>query len=293
MALLEYAIIGGVLFGIYFSLVGLGINLIFGVMRIVNLAHGDIIMLGGFAAFGAFQVLGLSPLAAIPLIAVAAVVIGLPLYAALVPRLLSTRDPEMLSFILFFGVSQMIEAAAAFAFGINQRSIPAFTLGSGGLSILGQSFPMSWGVTALISAIAIICLYLYLHHTRYGTATRAVMADRAEALTTGINVHRLSAVAFAIGLGLAGLAGVFAPFMLGSIDPSIGINLTTISFAIIVIGSLGSPIGTVIGGLIYGIATMVMETYLPSWTVLLPYVLLILIMLVKPEGLLGREVRRA
>ncbi|MGH6990838.1 MAG: branched-chain amino acid ABC transporter permease [Stellaceae bacterium] len=293
MALLEYAIIGGILFGIYFSLVGLGLNLIFGVMRIINLAHGDIIMLGGYAAFGAFALFGWSPLAAIPLIAVAAVVLGLPLYALLVPRLLGTRDPEMLSFILFFGVSQMIEAFAAFVFGINQRSVPAYTLGSGGLTILGQSYPMSWGVSALASATAIILLYLYLHHTRYGTATRAVMADRSEALTTGVNVHWLSAVAFAIGLGLAGLAGVFAPFMLGSVDPSIGVNITTTSFAIVVIGSLGNPLGTVIGGLIYGIATMVMETYLPSWTVLLPYVLLILIMLVKPAGLLGREARRA
>lgn len=293
MGLLEYALIGGVLFGIFFSLVGIGLNLIFGVMRIINLAHGDIIMLGGFAAFGMFHLFGWNPLAAIPLIAVAAVVVGLPLYRILVPRLLTTRDPEMLSFILFFGVSQMIEAAAAFAFGINQRSIPTVTLGQGSLNILGQSFPMSWGVTAAISAIGIAGVYLYLHHTRFGTATRALMADRSEALTTGVNVDLLSAVAFAIGLGLAGLAGVFAPFMLGSIDPSIGVEITTVSFAIVVIGSLGNPLGTVIGGLVYGIGTMVMQTYLPSWSDLLPYVLLILIMLVKPQGLLGREVRRA
>jgi branched-chain amino acid transport system permease protein len=108
---------------------------------------------------------------------------------------------------------------------------------------------------------------------------------KTEAIATGINVHRVSAVAFGIGLGLAAAAGVFAPFMLGSITPAMGAEVTVTSFAVIVIGSLGNPLGTVLGG-------MVMQSYYTSWANLLPYVLLIAILLVRPGGLLGRRVRR-
>jgi branched-chain amino acid transport system permease protein len=116
---------------------------------------------------------------------------------------------------------------------------------------------------------------------------------KTEAIATGINVHRVSAVAFGIGLGLAAAAGVFAPFMFGSITPAMGAEVTVTSFAVIVIGSLGNPLGTVLGGIVYGISYMFMQSYYSSWANLLPYVLLIAILLVRPSGLLGRRVRRA
>lgn len=293
MGLLEYALIGGVLYGMYFALVGTGLNLIFGVMRIINLAHGDLIMLGAFGAYWVFHLWGVSPLLGIPLEVLGFTLIGVPLYYLVVPRLLGTRDPEMLSFILFFGLSQVIEALAVLGFGNNERSLPNTSLERGATTVLGQSFPTTWLVSAAASLAAIALLYGYLYHTRYGYATRAVMANREEALTTGINVHRVSAVAFVAGFCLAGLAGVFAPYMLGSIDPGIGVNLTTLSFAIVIIGSLGRPLGTILGGLVYGIGVMLMQTYLSSWSNLLPYLLLIVIVLIKPQGLLGRGVRRA
>ena len=136
-------------------------------------------------------------------------------------------------------------------------------------------------------------VYLYLYRTRIGYLTRAVMVNREEALATGINVHRVSAIAFGVGLGLAALSGVFAPFMLGSITPAMGVDVTVTSFAVIVIGSLGRPLGTVLGGLIYGVSYMLMQSYYSSWANLLPYVLLVAILLVRPSGLLGRQVRRA
>ena len=293
MGLLEYALIGGVLYGLFFGLVGIGLNLIFGVMRMINLAHGDLIMLGAFGAFWVYHLLGVTPLFGIPLEVIGFTIIGIPLYYLVVPRLLATRDPEMLSFILFFGLSQVIEASAVLGFGNNQRSVPGSTLGGGSVVIAGQSFPFPWVVAAGVSVVAILALYAYLYHSRFGYATRAIMANRDEAQTAGINVHRISAAAFVAGFCLAGLAGVFAPYMLGAIDPNMGVDLTTVSFAIVVIGSLGQPLGTVIGGLVYGIATMLMQTYLPSWSNLLPYVLLIVIVLVKPSGLLGRRVRYA
>ena len=304
-----YSLLAGLLFGLYFSLIGLGLNLVFGVMRIVNLAHGDFLMLGAFLALWLFTLFSINPVPAVAITFVAFLTIGLPLYYLLVPRLLRAKDPEMLSFILFFGLSQVIEAVTTIAFGTSERSIPGDQLGravaavtgffvghevdAGPVELLGQFFPSSWVASGVASGCAVLIVYIYLYRTRLGYLTRAVMDNRDEAIATGINVHRVSAVAFGIGLGLAAAAGVFAPFMLGSITPAMGAEVTVTSFAVIVIGSLGNPLGTVLGGIVYGISYMFMQSYYSSWANLLPYVLLIAILLVRPSGLLGRRVRRA
>lgn len=302
-----YALLAGILFGLYFSLLALGLNLVFGVMRIVNLAHGDILMLGAFLGFWLFTLFGINPLDAVPIAFVLFLALGLPLYYLVVPRLLAARDPEMLSLILFFGVSQIIEAVATIAFGGDDRSIPSGELAkalawlagmltghavpSGPVAILGQTFPAAWVVSGITSALCVAALYLYLYHTRLGVLTRAVMAHREEAVSTGIDVHRVSAIAFGIGLGLGAVSGVFAPFMFGSVNPAMGVDITITSFAVIVIGSLGNPLGTVLGGVVYGISHLFMLSYFSSWAGLLPYLLLIAILLVRPSGLLGRKVR--
>jgi branched-chain amino acid transport system permease protein len=293
VALLEYAIIGGILYGIFFSLVAIGLNLIFGVMRIINLAHGQFVMLGGFGAYLVTSSLGLNPIFGVPLAVLGGIAIGYPLYYGVVPRLQRSRDPEMLSFILFFGVAQMIEAVMTLLFGVDERSLPGEALGSGNFGVLGQQFPDSWWVAVAVSLLCIGGLWLYFSRTRLGYATRAIIANREEALATGINVNRVSAIAFIIGLSLAGIAGVFVPYLVGSISPSDGSDLTTTSFAIIIIGSLGNPLGTVVGGLVFGVGTMLMQTFYPSWSNLVPYVLLVLIVLVRPSGLLGKAVRNA
>jgi branched-chain amino acid transport system permease protein len=304
-----YSLLAGLLFGLYFSLIGLGLNLVFGVMRIVNLAHGDFLMLGAFVAYWLFTLFAINPVPSMFISFAMFAAVGLPLYYLLVPRLLRGKDPEMLSFILFFGLSQVIEAIATISFGTSERSIPGGELGqamaavesfflqtevdTGPVDILGQTFPAAWVVSGFASGLAVLLVYLYLYRTRIGYLTRAVMVNREEALATGINVHRVSAIAFGVGLGLAALSGVFAPFMLGSITPAMGVDVTVTSFAVIVIGSLGRPLGTVLGGLIYGVSYMLMQSYYSSWANLLPYVLLVAILLVRPSGLLGRQVRRA
>lgn len=307
--MLLYSVLAGVLFGLYFSLIGLGLNLVFGVMRIVNLAHGDFLMLGAFLAFWLFALFAVNPIPVLPIAFAVFVAVGLPLYYLLVPRLLKAKDPEMLSFILFFGLSQVIEAVTTIAFGTSERSIPGDQLGravaavervfigheveNGPVEILGQTFPAAWVASGIASGCAVLLVYVYLYRTRLGYLTRAVMDNREEAVATGINVHRISALAFGIGIGLAAIAGVFAPFMLGSITPAMGGEVTVTAFAVIIIGSLGNPLGTVLGGVIYGVSYMLMQSYYSSWANLLPYVLLIAILLVRPSGLLGRQVRRA
>ena len=118
-----YSLLAGLLFGLYFSLIGLGLNLVFGVMRIVNLAHGDFLMLGAFLAFWLFTLFALNPVPAIVIAFLVFASVGLPLYYLLVPRLLRAKDPEMLSFILFFGLSQVIEAVTTIAFGTSERGV--------------------------------------------------------------------------------------------------------------------------------------------------------------------------
>ncbi len=291
--MLEYTLLAGLLFGLYFSLVGLGLNLTFGVMRIVNLAHGDFLMLGAFAAIWLFNLLGMSPLVSVFLVLAVFALLGLPLYYLFVPRLLDAKDPEMLSIILFFGLSQVIEALTTIVFGTSERSIPGSVLGSGPVKLLGQGFPIAWVVSGMASGVAVLGVYLYLYRTRLGYLTRAVMVHREEAVATGIDVNRVSAIAFGIGLALAATAGVFAPFMLGSVTPAMGVDINITSFAVIVVGSLGNPLGSVLGGIVYGISLTFMQCYFSSWANLLPYLLLIVILLVRPSGLLGRQVRRA
>src|SRR6202012_5262151 len=199
--MLIYALVAGVLFGLYFSLVGIGLNLVFGVMRIVNLAHGDILMLGAFIALGVVGLAGIDPLFAVPLAFMVFVLVGLLLYWVLVPRLQGSVNPEMLSIILFFGLSQVIEAITTIFFGTSERSIQSRLLGtvfstikvklfggkaeaSGPIPIFGQGFPAAWVIAAVTSLIVIACVYVYLYRTRLGTLTRAVMSRRDEALAT-------------------------------------------------------------------------------------------------------------
>jgi len=170
--MLVYALVAGVLFGLYFSLVGIGLNLVFGVMRIVNLAHGDFLMLGAFVAFGVVALAGIDPLFAVPLAFVIFVLVGVLLYWVLVPRLQGSVNPEMLSIILFFGLSQVIEAVTTIFFGTSERSIQSRALGTvfstiriklfggkpdgaGPILIFGQGFPASWVIAAITSLIAI------------------------------------------------------------------------------------------------------------------------------------------
>jgi branched-chain amino acid transport system permease protein len=307
--MLVYTLFAGLLFGLFFSLTGLGLNLVFGVMRIVNLAHGDFLMLGAFLAFWLFTLFAVNPVSSIPIAFAVFLIAGLPLYYLLVPRLLRAKDPEMLSFILFFGLSQVMQALATIAFGTSERSIPGAEMGAalaalerlfvgreveiGPVEIFGQTFPAAWVASGIASGLAVLLIYLYLYRTRLGYLTRAVMSSREEAIATGIDVHRVCAIAFGVGIALAAVAGVFAPFMLGSITPAMGVDVTVTSFAVIVIGSLGNPLGTVIGGILYGISYMFMQSYYSSWANLLPYLLLIAVLLVRPSGLLGRQVRRA
>ena len=291
--LFEYAVVSGLLFGLFYAVLASGLNLAFGMQRIVNLAHGDVVMLGGYGAWELYYGFGVSPLLAVVIVVPFAVIAGFALYQAIRPRLGRSDDPEMLSLVLFFGSSQVIEAAAVLAFSNNQRALPSSSLAGHPVVIAGQSYPGTLVVSAAVSVPILAALLLYLYRSPLGRATRAVMADPLEAAAVGIPVKRVSSLSFGVSLALAATAGVFGVFLFGGVSPSEGVGLTVISFAVIVLGSLGNPLGTVVGGLVYGVAYELTQTYLSSWADLVPYVLLLVVMLTRPSGLLGRASRRA
>ena len=291
--LLEYAIVAGVLFGIFYAYLAIGLNLTFGALRIVNLAHGDLVMLGSYLAFELYYAWHWSPLLAIVVAIIPAILVGGAVYLGVAPRLARASDPEMMSLVLFFGVSQIIEALATFGFGSNQRSISSTAFGKHPLAFLGQSYPVMWAVVAATSVPVLLILFAYLSRTKLGRATRAVMASPDEAAAVGINVRRISALTFGIGVALAVGAGSLAIFMLGGVTPTEGVSITVVSFAVIVIGGLGNTLGTVVGGLVFGLASQLTLTFEPNWAALVPYVLLLAVVLIRPSGILSRTTRLA
>jgi branched-chain amino acid transport system permease protein len=291
--LFEFAVVAGILFGVYYALLGVGLNLVFGVLRVVNLAHGDVVMLGSYLAFEAYAAWHLDPLWAVAVGLVPAIALGGLLYAGVGPRLARAKDPEMVSLVLFFGVSQVIEALATFGFGNNQRSVPASSLGAAPLRFLGQSYPRDWWVVAGVSALVLAVLFLYLYASPAGRATRAVMSSPLESAAVGIDVRRTSVLTFGVGTFLAAAAGVLGVFLLGGVNPTEGVSITVTAFAVIVLGGLGNTVGTVLGGLLFGLATQITQTYASTWSGLVPYALLLVVMLLRPSGLLSRRVRVA
>ncbi len=291
--LFEYAIVAGVLFGLFYSFLSIGLNLVFGVQRIVNLAHGDVIMIGGFASWELYYTYHLSPLVSVLVVIPPAVLAGYVIYRLVAGPLSRAKDPEMLSLILFFGISQILEAIVTIVLGNNQRSLPSGAVISKPVQFLGQNYPGVWWIVAATSVPMIGLILLYLYKTKLGTATRAIMSDAVEAAAVGIDVRKVSAITFGVGLGITASVGAVAPFMLGGVDPSEGVNLTILAFAVIVIGSLGNIAGTVVGGVIFGLALELTQLYIPSWSSLIPYALLLLVLIVKPSGVLGRRLRSA
>lgn len=290
MHLAIYALLSGLLFGFFYAFLASGLNLVFGVLRLVNLAHGDVVVFGAYVAYTLSTQGGVNPLVAIPAVLVPAGLLGVALYKGAVPRLTRSDDPETASLIFFFGVSQVLEAIAVFAYGNNQVSLRSGTFG-GPVAILGEKIPAEYVVGGLISLPALVLLFAYLYRSRLGLATRAVMVSSEEALASGINTSRVAAYALGIGLAFAAASGALTLFMLGGVEPSSGSAIVLTAFTVVVIGSLGNPVGTIVGGILYGLVFSFVSTYQPSWADLVPYGLMLIVLLTRPTGLLGRRMR--
>ncbi len=289
--LLLFSIVLGLITGVYYAMMALGLNLVFGVMKIANLAHGDFIMLSAYTAFWLYFFFGVSPIFSLIIVIPVFFVLGIVVYFAMIRQLIKKEESEMTSIVAFFGLSILIESSASLAFGNSYRTLPVNFLKFTHIPFLGFSLSTVILLMSVISIIVIVFLFYWLNKTKYGLNVRALMANEESARAYGLNIGMIYAITIGIGIAITAIAGVFSPFLLGAIYPSEGGIITIIAFSIIIIGALGNPAATVIGGLVYGLVINITNIYAPGWSYAVTFVILVVIILVRPNGLVGGRLR--
>jgi branched-chain amino acid transport system permease protein len=284
--LILFNVFNGLIIGAFYALMALGLSLILNLSGVINFAHGGFLAVGGYLAFVLVPFIGFwGALLVSPFLTAA---IGLLIERVLIRRLYG-RDP-LYSLLLTFGLAFMLEDGTRFVWGPAPLpfSVPAWMqapLSSEFFFLTGYRLFMVFLVTAAVAA-----LFVILNLTRLGMRIRAGTLDLETVSVLGVNVRVLRTLNFGLGIYLAGLAGVLAAGMLG-LQPTIGSDLIMPSFVAIIIGGLGSLPGTLLGGLAIGVASGVTTVFFPSATEAVIYVLMALVLLVRPRGLLGEEGR--
>jgi branched-chain amino acid transport system permease protein len=285
--LLWQAVVSGLLIGGVYALVALGLTLIFGVMRIINFAHGTLMMLGMYATFFLYTVAGVDPYLSVLLVGPAFFLVGVALARGVIEPNLGA--PESNQLLLTLGIALFLENAALALFSPDYRSIR--------VPWAARSFLVGDAVVNLPRLIAFACsvalavgLWLFLKHTDTGKAIRAAAEEREGALLVGIHIRRLYAVAFGIGSAVVATAGsLVTPFLY--VAPDVGDVFNILAFVIVVLGGMGSFVGALLGGLLVGVAESLGAAVLPGSLKQLPiFVLFVLVLLFRPAGLFGRRV---
>jgi branched-chain amino acid transport system permease protein len=281
--------LAALILGALYALVALGLNLIYGTMRLLNVGHGEIVMLGAYAAFWSFALLGLGPLPALILAPAATGLLGFALYRGLFRRLMGhtalAERIEANSLLLFFGISIILQNLTALAFTATFRGYRPFPE----LVDLGFAAVTGGRLLALVVALATAgSAVLVLRLTPAGLAIRALIQNRSAAALCGIDTDRLEMWSFVAGCAVAGLAGALVS-MVEQISPFMGFPFTIAAFVIIILGGLGNLAGSLLGGFALGL----LETYgvaltSPNYRSILIYGVFILVLLIRPQGLLGR-----
>jgi branched-chain amino acid transport system permease protein len=284
MEIVAQYVFNGIVLGANYALVGIGLTLIFGIMNIANFAHGQFYMLGAFLAYMLVARLGLPYLAAVPLAVLAVAVLGWALEHTVFARL-QDRSP-MTAVLATIGLSILLESGALLTWGPQPEAIP--TPFSPMPIALGPLFMTPARVFVLaITAVALVALYAFLNRSRAGTAMRATFQNRDAAALVGIDIAHMRAGTFALGAGLAALGGV----LLGSlflVHPTMGESATLKAFIVVILGGLGSVIGSAVGGLILGVAESFGTMVSSAWKDAIGFLLVILILLYRPDGLFRR-----
>ncbi len=274
--------IDGLIIGLVYGVAAMGLTLIFGVMNVINLAHGAIIMLGMFGVYLLFQTVGLNPYLAIILVAVAGLVAGLIMYVMAVHRVINA--PPLSSLLSTFAVNMMIIGLATTAFSTTPRNVnySLGTLEAGPVVITNSRFAASAAVILVTAG-----LYLFLYRTRPGKQIRAVANNRQAAELMGIPSTRVLAFSFGLGTMLAAVAGGLIATLF-SFTVLSGSTYEVKSFVIVVLGGLGNPLGALIGGIILGIMEGIIPVFISvTWVTVIEFLLFVLILVVRPQGLLG------
>ena len=298
------AMIGGIVFGVVYALIGCSLNVLAGVLRVINFAHGEFIIAGSFFAYALFTGFALHPLLSLPICAVVFYFVGRGLYYVLVPRLARSDEPETSSFLLMFGVSLMLIAVMTWIFEADIRpfnftfdpiNITLFTVENAyGEGRHGRVLVPTARIVALAVNLAIIVgLTWYFYRTLPGKALRAATMNREAVQIVGINIHRLSSAAFGLATALAGVTGVLLALVIPSIDPNGGPDIAIIGFIVIVLGGLGHPVGALFAGIIFGFVEQFSNVLLPQAAAqMVGFIILVLVIFLRPSGLFGRSVLR-
>ena len=281
--------VDGVMLGFVYGLAAMGLSLIFGVMRVINLAHGPVIMLGMFVVYVLSHDYGVNPYLGFIAALALGLVFGIIMYLIAVHRVINA--PELTTLLATFSVNLMIVGVATAVFTTTPRALDLkmgdFNIGPA--TVLGTRF-----IAALVAIAVTAALYYFLYRTRTGKSIRAVANNRSAAELMGINSTRMLALSFGLGTMLAMASGALISTLF-SFNPLTGNSYETKSFVIVVLGGLGNPTGALVGGIVIGLLESVIGL-LPipfigsipfSWVPVLEYVIFVMILLIRPAGLLG------
>lgn len=285
-------IVNGLIVGGIYALVGVSLTLLYGVLRVVNFAHGELVIAGSFFAYVLFTGLNVPPLIALPVAAVAFFAAGWGLYYVLIPRLSRSDDPELMSFLMFYGVSITAAALMLLLFEADSRSIDySFTPISVqvGPIYVSTARLVALAITAVISA----ALALFLFRTLPGKALRAAIMNPEAIQIVGVDIVRLSAFAFALATALAGVTGVLVALVFPAFNAFSGTEYTIIAFIVVVLGGLGNPVGALLAGVLFGLAEQMATVFLPqALAQIVGFAILVGTIFLRPSGLFGTSTKK-
>lgn len=287
MAVFMQSLISGILIGGVYALIGIGLTLIFGVMRVINFAHGDILMVGMYLTYIAFTWSGIDPFVSGPITFPLMFLFGGFLQKVFINRVLKAVAQNQI--LLTIGLGLIMSNTVMLIFTSDYKlittSYSSSTLKVGGGVSVSTPLLISFLITTAITA----ALYWFLLKTDMGQAIRATAQDRDAAQLMGINVKRMSIIAFGLGSALAGTAGaLISPTYY--IFPQVGSVFTLKAFVITVLGGMGSVVGAMLGGILIGVTESMSAVYISSgWKDVVVFVLFLLVLLFKPSGLMGKS----
>ena len=289
MSFMSY-LISGISLGSVYAIIALGYTMVYGIAKMLNFAHGDIIMVGGFTAFTVVSTMGGSPIVGVLAAVVVCTALGVAVERVAYRPL---RDASPLAVLITdIGVSYLLQNVALLIFGSNARqftsvvNLPPLKLAGGELSISSVTI-----VTILACVVIMAGLMLFINRTKIGQAMLAVSEDRGAATLMGINVNRTIAITFAIGSALAAIAGVLLCSAYPSLTPYTGSMPGIKAFVAAVFGGIGSIPGALIGGVLLGVIENLTKAYISSQlSDAIVFSVLIIVLLVRPTGILGKKV---
>ena len=279
-------LISGLSLGSIYALIALGYTMVYGIAKMLNFAHGDIIMIGAYAGIIAVAQMGLPPLIAVLLSILICALLGVLIeFLAYKPL---RQAPPLSVLITAIGVSYFLQNLALILFGSQQKAYPTIVqLGQvtiGSVTIDGVTI-----LTLLVTALIMVVLSFFINRTRLGKAMRAVSEDKAAATLMGISVNRTIALTFAIGSALAAVASIFYGMSYTYIKPTTGAMPGIKAFTAAVFGGIGSVPGAMLGGILLGLIEQLSKTYISTlWADAIVFGVLVVVLVVKPTGLLGK-----